>query len=39
MHTDQIMLNELAKVTQAKARHLVKYVKPLTVFPVGSYIC
>ena len=35
---DQVMLNAVAEVTQAKARHLVKNAKPLTVFPVGSYV-
>ena len=35
---DQIMLNAIAKVTLAKAWHLVKNAKPLTVFPVGSYV-
>jgi hypothetical protein len=35
---DQVMLNAIAKVTLAKARHLVKNAKPLTVFPVGSYV-
>ena len=32
------MLNAIAKVTLAKARHLVKNAKPLTVFPVRSYV-
>ena len=35
---NQIMLNAIAKVTLAKARHLVKNAKPSTVFPVGSYV-
>ena len=35
---DQIMLNAIAKVIQAKARYLVKNARPLTVFLVGSYV-
>ena len=35
---DKIMLNAIAKVTMAKARHLVKNAKPITIFPVGSYV-
>jgi hypothetical protein len=35
---DQIMLNAIAKVTNARAKHLVKNARPLTVFPVGSYV-
>ena len=35
---DQIMLNAIQKVSLAKARHLVSNAKPLTIFPVGSYV-
>ena len=35
---DQRMLNAVAKVTKARARHFVKNAKSLTVFPVGSYV-